>query len=423
MIQHVLAVAERLEAVETAVVLAPDQQAVRQVLGAVTVVEQPEQRGTGHAVLQARQALEGCSDQVLVLYGDTPLVEASTAAALLAALSEQAPVAILSAELQDPAGYGRLVREPETGRLLGVVEEAEADTDTLAIHEVNSGLLAFRAAWLWSQLPGLPLRPGGEYYLTDLVSTALTQARQVAVVQARNPHEALGVNTQRQLAAANRLAWLREVERLMDQGVTVLDPATTYVELEVQVGPGTIIQPNTHLRGRTSIGQQCEIGPNSTIVDSQIGDRSVVWSSVVEESVLEEDVRLGPFSHVRPGCHLEPHVHLGNYAEAKAARIGRGTQMHHFSYLGDAEVGSEVNIGAGAITCNYDGQNKHRTTIGEGAFVGSDSMLVAPVEIGPGAKTGAGSVVTRDVPAGTTVVGVPARPLVPPAGPEPAEDR
>jgi bifunctional UDP-N-acetylglucosamine pyrophosphorylase/glucosamine-1-phosphate N-acetyltransferase len=419
MIQHVLAVAQALEAAETAVVLSPAQDEVRAVLGEVQMVEQAEQRGTGHAVLQTREALAGRSELVLVLYGDTPLVRAETAAALLAALSDQTPLALLSAELNDPAGYGRIVRAAVGGELLGVVEEAEADAATLARREVNSGVMAFRADWLWAQLPALPLRPRGEYYLTDLVALALEQGCQVAVVPAADPAEALGVNTQRQLAEANRLAWQRAAERLMDQGVTVLDPGTTYVEAEVEVGPGTVIHPNTHLRGRTRIGQLCEIGPNSTIVDSQIGDRSVVWASVVEESRLDERVRLGPFSHVRPGCHLEADVHLGNFAEAKATTIGRGTQMHHFSYLGDAEVGADVNIGAGAITCNYDGQNKHRTTIGAGAFVGSDSMLVAPLELGPGARTGAGSVVTRDVPAGATVVGVPARPL-PPAAAKPA---
>jgi bifunctional UDP-N-acetylglucosamine pyrophosphorylase/glucosamine-1-phosphate N-acetyltransferase len=408
MIEHILRVAGALEAAVTAVVVSPDAPDVRSALGSALVVEQSEQLGTGHAVLQARDSLVGQAERVLVLYADTPLIRPETAQRLLREL-DPAVVAILTAEFSDPSGYGRVVRSGADDRLASIVEEAEAGPEILRIREVNSGLMAFKASWLWDRLPTLRPRPNNECYLTDLVQVALAEGREVAVLRTHEPAEALGINSQADLARANRVAWDFSAERLMEAGVTVLDPSTTYVEMRVQVGPGTVIHPNTHLRGATHIGRDCHIGPNTTIVQSVIGDGSRVWASIVEQSQLELNVQLGPFSHVRPGCHLGRDVQLGNFAEIKASRIGRGTQMHHFSYVGDAEVGEGVNIGAGAITCNYDGRDKHRTIIGDSAFIGSDSMLVAPLRIGTRARTGAGSVVTRDVPDDATVVGVPAR--------------
>jgi bifunctional UDP-N-acetylglucosamine pyrophosphorylase/glucosamine-1-phosphate N-acetyltransferase len=278
--------------------------------------------------------------------------------------------------------------------------------------------MAFDADWLWERLPRLPRREQvGEYYLTDLVAIALQEGRRVVAVLTDEPAEAGGINSQEQLARANRIAWNRATQRLMARGVTILDPATTYVEPEVRIEAGTIVYPNTHLQGTTRIGSNCRIGPNSIIVDSEIGDGSRVWCSVIEGSTLQTDVEVGPFAHLRPGCHVESGVELGNYAEAKNSRIGRATKVHHFSYLGDAIVGQRVNVGAGTITCNYDGQAKHQTIIGDDAFIGSDSMLVAPVTVGARASTGAGAVVTHDVPDDATVVGVPARPFTPRNGP------
>jgi bifunctional UDP-N-acetylglucosamine pyrophosphorylase/glucosamine-1-phosphate N-acetyltransferase len=291
------------------------------------------------------------------------------------------------------------------------VEEDEAGPDIRKVREVNSGLMAVDAQWLWKQLPDLPLHPKGEYYLTDLVGLALSQGRSVAAVRADQPAEALGINSQTDLAQANRVAWDRMTQGLMATGVSVLDPPTTYVDLDVRVGSGTVLHPNTHLQGATQIGRNCQIGPNAIVVDSIVGDGSRIWCSTVEGSELDEEVQIGPYSHVRPGCHLEREVCMGTFAEAKASRIGRGTQMHHFCYVGDADLGERVNVGAGTVTCNFDGQEKHRTVIGDEAFIGSDSMLVAPVRIGARARTGAGSVVTRDVPDGATVVGVPAKPF------------
>jgi bifunctional UDP-N-acetylglucosamine pyrophosphorylase/glucosamine-1-phosphate N-acetyltransferase len=273
--------------------------------------------------------------------------------------------------------------------------------------------MGFRADWLWEEVGRLPQRSNGEFYLTDLAARALADGGGVVGVKTDEATEALGINTQLELARANRLAWDRELDRLMAGGVVVLDPATTYVGPDVEVGPGTVIYPHTHLTSRarpTRIGRDCVIGPNTSVVDSDVGDRSHVWYSVVEGSSLAEDVEMGPFAHLRPGCVVGRGVELGNFSEAKSSRIGPGSKIHHFSYVGDATLGNDVNVGAGSITCNYDGAAKHRTVIGDGAFIGSDTMLIAPVTIGPGARTGAGAVVTRDVAAGTTVVGVPARP-------------
>lgn len=408
MIRRVLRTARAIAPLEIAVVISPQAPAVRAALSDVRVIEQAEQRGTGHAVLQARSILQGRVDRVLVLYGDTPLVRPETAREL-AALLDDAAIALLTAELEHPAGYGRVMRDARTGDVLRIVEEADASPEILAVREVNSGLMAFQADWLWEWLPRLQAHPNGEFYLTDLVELAVAEGRRVSALRVQDPAEIIGVNSQVQLAEVNRLAWARSIERLLADGVTVLDPASTYVDPDVQVGAGTVIHPNTHLQGSTRIGELCEIGPNSIIRDSIVGDGSAILASVVEESILESRVRLGPFAHLRPGCYLESEVYLGNFAEAKASRIGRGTQMHHFGYLGDADVGQRVNVGAGTITVNYDGRAKHRTVIGDDAFIGSDTMLRAPVRVGVGARTGAGSVVTRDVPDGATVVGVPAR--------------
>jgi bifunctional UDP-N-acetylglucosamine pyrophosphorylase/glucosamine-1-phosphate N-acetyltransferase len=408
MLQHVLDVARALGAAETVVVISPDAVQVRELLSGVAIVEQAERLGTGHAALQARDGLAGRVDRVLVVHGDMPLLRAETGQRLLDAL-DGATLALSTADLDDPTGYGRVVRDGSDFGVTRIVEEHDANPATRQIREVWFSAMAAEAPWLWEQLPRLRAQPNGEYYLTELVELALGEGRPVAAVKTDEPSEAIGVNSQAQLARVNRLAWDRETSRLMAAGVTVLDPSTTYVEAHVEVGPGTVIHPNTHLQGATRIGRDCRIGPNTTIIESLIGDDSRIWSSVVEHSELEARVEVGPFSHVRPGCHLQSEVHMGNFAETKASRVGRGTQMHHFSYVGDAEVGERVNIGAGTITCNYDGQSKHRTVIGDDAFIGSDTMLVAPLRVGARARTGAGSVVTRDVPDDATVVGVPAR--------------
>jgi bifunctional UDP-N-acetylglucosamine pyrophosphorylase/glucosamine-1-phosphate N-acetyltransferase len=337
-------------------------------------------------------------------------VRAEAIRTLLSAL-DKSVLALQTVVLEDPASYGRIVRSTDGGEVLAIVEERLADAPTRAIREIWSGQLAVDAAWLWEQLPRLPLRPNGEYYLTDLVERAREQGLPVAAVAAERPEEVMGINTQSDLAIANRVAWDRSAARLMARGVTILDPATTYIEPDVEVKAGTVIHPNCHLQGMTRIGADCQIGPNSTIIASTIGDGCRIWASVVENSVLESSVEIGPYSHVRPDSVLESGVRLGNFAETKASRIGRGTQMHHFSYVGDATLGQEVNVGAGTITCNFDGHDKHQTRVGDNVFLGSDSLLIAPVTVGDRARTGAGAVVTRDIANDVTVVGVPAKPL------------
>jgi bifunctional UDP-N-acetylglucosamine pyrophosphorylase/glucosamine-1-phosphate N-acetyltransferase len=291
------------------------------------------------------------------------------------------------------------------------VEEAQATPEQRLIKEVNASVYCFEADWLWKALDNVPLSPKGEYYLTDVVEIAVSEGRNVAVVTADDEMETMGINTRIHLAEAETVMRRRILERLMLSGVTMIDPASTYIEAGVTIGMDTVIQPNTFLYGSTKIGENCTIGPNTIITDTKIGDRCRVLASVLEKAHLEDDVDMGPFARLRKGAHLANHVHMGNFGEVKDSYLGEGTKMGHFSYIGNATIGKDVNIGAGTITCNYDGEKKHPTVIGDDVFIGSDTMLVAPVTIGAGAKTGAGAVVTKDVPEGKIVIGVPAKEL------------
>ncbi|MCS7177824.1 MAG: bifunctional UDP-N-acetylglucosamine diphosphorylase/glucosamine-1-phosphate N-acetyltransferase GlmU [Anaerolineae bacterium] len=383
---------------------------VRRAVGeSVTYVEQPEQRGTGHAVLQARPVLEGRADEVLILYADMPLLTAETLRRVVdARRTARAVLSILTVVAEDPRGFGRVVRQAD-GSVARIVEEADATDEERALRELNAGVYACDAAWLWAHLPLLPLSRKGEYYLTDLVGMAAREGHPVVTVAADDPTEALGINTRVHLAEAEAVLRRRINDRWMVAGVTMIDPQTTYIEPTVAIGPDTVIWPNTILRGTTVVGRGCHLGPNTLIADSVIGDRCRVVASVVEGAVMEEGSDVGPFSHLRPGAHLGAGVHVGNFGEVKNARLGPGTRMGHFSYVGDAEVGAGTNIGAGTVTCNFDGRRKHRTIIGEEAFIGSGTMLVAPVRVGHRAVIGAGSVVTHDIPDDTVAYGVPAR--------------
>jgi bifunctional UDP-N-acetylglucosamine pyrophosphorylase/glucosamine-1-phosphate N-acetyltransferase len=294
--------------------------------------------------------------------------------------------------------------------VLKIVEEAVATPEELTIQELNAGIYCFDSQWLWSHIDQIPLSlPKEEYYLPDLVGIAVDEGLRVEAVTTTDRTEVLGINTRVHLAEAERALRLRINERWMLTGVTIVDPDTTYIGSDVSVGQDTTVYPNTHLRGKTTIGAHCAIGPNTIIEDCQIGDRCKVLASVLEQAVMEDDSDIGPFGHLRKGARLCQGAHMGNFGEMKNSTLGPGAKMGHFSYLGDAQVGAEANIGAGTITCNYDGKQKHRTEIGEGAFIGSDTMLVAPVKVGKGAKIGAGSVVTHDVPDGAVAYGVPAR--------------
>jgi len=374
-------------------------------------VLQSPQLGTGHAVQQAQSALAaGGADAVLVVYGDMPLLTTQTLQQLLTAYhSGTGPLVMLTVTVDNPRGFGRVVRN-DAGFVTAIVEEVDCTPQQKAIRELNVGAYLFNARWLLKNLPNIPLSAKGEYYLTDLVGMAVAQGLPVQAKQLADPLEAIGVNTRVHLAEAEHALRRRINRRWMEAGVTLLDPATTYIDSTVQLGQDTVILPNTHLRGQTIIGQNCRIGPNSFVENSTIGDRCQIKFSVIENAVMEDDVDIGPFGHLRKGAHLASGVHMGNFGEVKNSYLGPGTKMGHFSYLGDATTGADVNIGAGTITCNYDGVNKHKTVIGDHTFIGSDTMLVAPLNIGAHAKTGAGSVVTRDVPDNSLVYGVPARP-------------
>ncbi|GAC1320834.1 MAG: bifunctional UDP-N-acetylglucosamine diphosphorylase/glucosamine-1-phosphate N-acetyltransferase GlmU [Chloroflexota bacterium] len=413
LIQRVLDLLEGVGAQRTIVVLGHQADQVRALLPTtVDTVIQEQQRGTGHALQTAAPRVrELGADSVLVHFGDEPLVRPASLTRLIQrGVSEVAPVALLNARVRDPFGYGRVLRLKD-GTVDAMVEEVDATPEQRTIDEIWSGTMLLWAPWLWDNLDRLPLSPKGEYYLPSLVAIARTQGLSVLAALPADEEEVLGVNSQAQLAQAEAILRRRTLEALMENGVTVIDPAGTYVEPEVRVARDTILHPGTHLRGRTQIGGRCEIGPNAYVIDTQVGSGCRILYSVLEGARVGDDVSIGPFSHLRPGATIEDGVTLGNYAEVKNSRIGAGTQMHHFSYMGDAEVGRNVNIGAGTISVNFNSETglKSRTVIDDDASIGSDTMLVAPVHIGEGAITAAGSVVTHDIPDREVWVGAPAR--------------
>jgi bifunctional UDP-N-acetylglucosamine pyrophosphorylase/glucosamine-1-phosphate N-acetyltransferase len=391
------------------VIGAEAQLAARELVGAqATLALQAERLGTGHAVLQAAHSLPDAG-LILVTSADMPLLRTETLRRLVdLQRRSNGPLTLLTARTDTPRGFGRIVRDG-SGEIAAIVEEAAAAPDQLRLREVNLGAYCFRAEWLWQALARLPVSSSGEYYLTDLVAMAVAEGLGVGATIADDLDEAIGINTREHLAEAEAALRRRIQRRWMLAGVTLQDPASTYIGPEVTLGPDTVVLANTHLEGTTSIGGGCRLGPNTRIRDSVLGDGCTVEASVLEGARLDEQVKVGPFAHLRPGAHLMRGVHLGNFGEVKDSTLGPGTKMGHFSYIGDAEIGAQVNIGAGTITCNYDGEKKNPTTIGEGAFIGSDTMLVAPVKVGKGARTGAGAVVTKDVPEDSVAVGIPAR--------------
>jgi len=392
-----------------AVVVPSDSQQIESALGSdVSYVTQEEQLGTGHAVLQAEEVLKS-ADNVLVMYGDVPLVAAQTLKQMMKLHDDtEACITLLTSKLVNPDGLGRIIRD-SSGSITAIIEEQDADAETKAIREINSGFYCFRAAWLWKHLNGLPPSRKGEVFLTDLVALAAKQGMQVESVLSEDAYEVMGVNNRVQMAEAENVMRQRIRENWMMEGVSMPDPSSVYIDHTVKLGQDTVILPNTHLTGRTLVGIACRIGPNSMISDSIIGDRCGVLSSVIRDSHLGDRVDVGPFSHIRGGSHLESGVHVGTSAEIKNSHLGPDTKMGHFSYMGDAHLGSNVNIGAGAITCNFDGENKNETHIGDDVFVSCDTMLIAPVTMGDRSSTGAGAVVTKDVAADSLVVGVPAK--------------
>lgn len=359
---------------------------------------QAEQLGTGHAL---QQALGHVSDEalVLVLYGDAPLISVATLKRLIEATSADS-IGMLTAVLDNPTGYGRIKRDAQQ-RIVGIVEEKDATPAEREIREVNSGIYVLPARHLKKWLPQLKNKNAqGEYYLTDVIAMAVSEAMQVRAVQPENQQEICGINDRIQLAQAERFYQYRQAEILMRQGVTLLDPARLDVRGEVTIGRDVTIDVNVILEGRVVISDGCMIGANTIIRDSELGLQvEVRANSVIEGASVGDHCVIGPFARLRPDAVLASHAHIGNFVEIKKSQIGEGTKINHLSYIGDSEIGSKVNIGAGTITCNYDGVNKHKTIIGDKAFVGSGTELVAPVMIGAGATIGAGSTITEDAPA------------------------
>ncbi|NQU30903.1 MAG: bifunctional UDP-N-acetylglucosamine diphosphorylase/glucosamine-1-phosphate N-acetyltransferase GlmU, partial [Anaerolineae bacterium] len=340
---------------------------------------------------------------------DMPLLTSETFNEMIRLQKENdGPMTMLTIISDDPRGFGRIIRM-EDGNVQAIVEEPQATIEQMAIKELNVGAYCFDAKWLWDALERIPLSSKGEYYLTDTVGLAVEAGMKVQSLTLEDPVEAVGVNTRIHLSEAEAGMRLRVNRIHMLKGVTMIDPQSIHIGMDVEIGQDTVIHPNTYLRGETKIGAGCEIGPNTIITDCTIGDRCEILSSVLEKALLEDDVDMGPFARLRKGAHLAKGVHMGNFGEVKDSYLGENAKMGHFSYIGNATIGTETNIGAGTITCNYDGENKHLTEIGKEVFIGSDTMLVAPLKIGDRARTGAGSVVTKDVKDDTLVVGMPAR--------------
>ena len=384
-------------------------------------VVQPTFDGTGGAVRSALESFGGASPELLVVMnGDTPFVSSESIQALANKSETDGTVmAVLGSGEPLSSGLGTITIG-EDGFVESILEAGDRSEST-TFDPVNAGAYVFNVEWLKRTLPLLTRRESGEYFITDLAELAVTSGQRVVCHLTDDSWEAFGINTRVDLATAERELRARTLEALMLAGVTIADPDTTYIDSAVSIGRDTYVLPNTHITGGTHIGEGCEIGPGSQIADSEIGDACRVWSSVIESATLENHVDVGPFSHLRPGAYLSEGVHVGNFGEIKESRLGRDVAMSHFCYVGDAEIGDGVNLGAGTVTCNFDGVDKHRTVVGNDAFIGSATMLVAPIRIGEGASTGAGSVVIDDVSPSALVAGVPAQPL--PAAPRQGTNR
>jgi bifunctional UDP-N-acetylglucosamine pyrophosphorylase/glucosamine-1-phosphate N-acetyltransferase len=371
---------------------------------------QEEQMGTGHAVLQALPRLQGFTGDVAILSGDMPLLTAETLKGLIAHhRAAGAAITVLTAMLEDPGRLGRIVRDSQ-GRLQAIVEAADATPAQLAIREINTGTYVFQADHLRRVLPNVGSdNAQKEIYLTDTIGMTIQAGLPVEALPCTHWQESLGVNSRSDLAAASTALRNTINEGLMASGVTLYDPANTYVEASVEIAPDTLILPGCMITGPTRIGSGCIIGPHCRIDASTIGNGVQIRESVILSSTIGNDVNVGPYAHLRPDTIIEDNGKIGNFVETKKSRIGAGSKVPHLSYVGDATVGRKVNIGAGTITCNYDGVRKNPTVIKDNAFIGTNSSLVAPVTIGEGSATGAGSVVTKDVPDHKLAVGVPAR--------------
>ncbi|MGH2443598.1 MAG: bifunctional UDP-N-acetylglucosamine diphosphorylase/glucosamine-1-phosphate N-acetyltransferase GlmU [Chloroflexota bacterium] len=384
---------------------------IRQALGdRCEYVEQGEYLGTGHAVKVGVEHLPAGSGQVLIIHGDEPMIDSRVYTEMLETQQKNgSAIVLLTAEVENTLEFGRVVRTPE-GMPKDLVQHNDLTTEQQLLREVNLGVYVFDLQFLWRTLPGLlPHPPKGEFYLTDLVGVAHGEGSRIDAVRVEGGDDLMGINDLVQLERAAQSIYRKSNRRLMEQGVRILDSASTFIDDDVTIEADTVIHPFSVISGATRIGGDCIIGPNAIVRSSQIGNGCTVLASTLEQATVGDHVRIGPYAHLRAGSCIASGAEIGNYTEIKNSTIGHDTRIHHFGYIGDADIGDRVNIGAGTVTCNYDGVRKHRTIVEDGAFIGSDTMLRAPVTIGKHASTGAGSVVTHDVEAGTTVQGVPAR--------------
>jgi bifunctional UDP-N-acetylglucosamine pyrophosphorylase/glucosamine-1-phosphate N-acetyltransferase len=404
---HVLAAAAELKADRTVVVIGRGADEVRTAvssfgLGPVEFAVQHEPRGTGDAAACALPLLPG-QGEVLVLYGDTPLVTPGTLRRLLDAhRAGGAAATMLTCEAADPAGYGRVLRGPD-GTVVGVVEERDATGAQRAVTEINAGLYVLDRSLLDALATLRADNDQGELYLPDLLPIALKEGGRVLTVSAPM-EEVQGVNDRAQLAGVGAVLRRRMLERLLEAGVTMVDPATVYVDADVEVGRDTVLEPLVFLEAGTRVGERCQIGPNARLVACTVADEATVTQAVGVQATIGPGAIVGPFAYLRPGADLGPRSKVGTYVEVKKSHIGAGSKVPHLTYVGDAEIGEGVNVGAGTVFVNYDGVAKHRTVVGDGAFIGSDTMLVAPLTVGDGAQTGAGSTITKDVPPGALAI-------------------
>jgi len=373
----------------------------------VNFVLQAEQRGTGHALMVAREALAGY-DYVIVLSGDAPMITPETIQSLLKFhIKERAAMTLLSAELENPFGYGRVLRKPGSADVEAIVEEKAASAEQKKIREINSGFYVFSLKELYSHIDKLSTdNAHAEYYLTDMARVLRKAGRRVVAYKTANPGEVLGGNTRAELADIDQKMRLAKCSQLMADGVTIFYPATCVIDADVEIAADSVIEPYVQLLGKTKIGTGCRVRSYCVIRDSEIGDGVMIRPGcVMEDTRVSAGAVLGPYSHLRPGSEIGEGAHVGNFVETKKIRLGKGSKANHLTYLGDAEIGAGVNIGAGTITCNYDGVHKHKTVIDDGAFIGSDSTLVAPVRVGKGAYVGAASCITDDVPDDSLAIG------------------
>jgi bifunctional UDP-N-acetylglucosamine pyrophosphorylase/glucosamine-1-phosphate N-acetyltransferase len=409
MILYSVETARRLPSDKIFVVVAHQAEAVKKALEnqATEIVHQGRPLGTGHAVLQTQAALADFPGTVLILNADVPLITVETIRSMLKTHQDRGnELTLLTATFSDPKGYGRVIRNPD-GNLVSITEEADASPAQRTIREINTGFYAANAPFLFSALKELTSdNSQGEYYLTDIVQLAVRRGLKVGAVQAQDPEEVIGINTRADLARIERTVRRRIADRHLSEGVTLLDPASAWIDADVTIGRDTLIYPNVHLEGASQIGEDCVIHSHTRVTNCRLGTAvTVLDSCVMTESVLEEGARVGPFAHLRPGTVLHKGSKIGNFVEVKETEMGEGSKASHLTYLGDAAIGKQVNIGAGTITCNYDGVSKHKTIIEDEVFVGSDTQLIAPVRIGRGAVIGAGSTITRDVPPDSLAVG------------------